>query len=177
MYILEAIGIYNMGKSFKFSNPWIAFIPVANIYAFGKVAEKYIKSDGTRSVKFSKILLILLIVLIVVSIALIVLAVSAIVIAASISEYGYDVTQNVPLPANLIIFLVFGMLLLIGVTVAYRIVRYVALWRLFSIFDCENATLYLILSIFFSFLAPIFIFVLRNRQPKLFAEYQAENYE
>ena len=54
---------------------------------------------------------------------------------------------------------------LIGVLIAYVVIYYVALWRIFAAFDYNNATVYFVLSIVFSFLGPIFLFVLRNKQP------------
>ena len=58
LYIFQAIGISKMMKSLKLNNSWMAYVPIFNTYAFGKVAEQYIKKDGRKSAKFSVILLV-----------------------------------------------------------------------------------------------------------------------
>ena len=47
----------------------------------------------------------------------------------------------------------------------YTVLHYVAFWRIVASFDNSNATLYTVLSVFFSFLDPIFLFIIRNKQP------------
>ena len=48
IYLLEAIGVYKMAKSAEIKNPWLAFIPVANDWVFGTLAEKYKKKNGSK---------------------------------------------------------------------------------------------------------------------------------
>ena len=74
------------------------------------------------------------------------------------SELGAEIVA--PMFAMLI-----SCLVLVGVSIAYAVMYYVALWRIFAAFDYNNTTVYLVLSIVFSFLGPIFLFVLRNKQP------------
>ena len=33
LYVLNGIGLYEMAKKMNFSNPWISFIPFANVFA------------------------------------------------------------------------------------------------------------------------------------------------
>ena len=61
------------------------------------------------------------------------------------------------------------------VSIAYLVLFYVALWRIYSAYDYNNATLFLVLSIFFTFLAPIFLFVMRKKQP-VFDPWERYNY-
>lgn len=172
LYLLQAIGLYKMGEKLQVSNAWLSFIPVANIYALGKIAEKHIKADGRKSAKFSKILLILYIALIVILIAFIVFA---------FAFFMVELTSNPTLNAyiegeqfaatavyTVILPIIIGYLGIISLSVALAVVQYVALWRVFAIFDRGNATMYLVLSIFFSFLLPIFLFIIRNNQPQIF---------
>lgn len=42
-YLLEAIAGCKMAKSAQIKNPWLAFIPVANGWVYGTLAEKYKK--------------------------------------------------------------------------------------------------------------------------------------
>ena len=161
MYLLEAIGLYGMAKSSGISRPWRGFVPFANTFLFGKIAEKYQRRDGKRSAKFGGLLLAFEILTLLFSIATMAFVISMIsVLATSYNDSELNASIVVPMIAMLVCCFV-----LIGVLIAYVVIYYVALWRIFTAFDYNNATVYLVLSIFFSFLAPIFLFVLRNKQP------------
>lgn len=161
MYLLEAVGLYGMAKSSGFSSPWRSFIPFANTFLFGKIAEKYQRRDGKRSAKFGGLLLAFEILTLIFSIATMALVISMIsVLATSYNDSELNASIVVPMIAMLACCFV-----LIGVLIAYVVIYYVALWRIFTAFDYNNATVYFVLSILFSFLGPIFLFVLRNKQP------------
>lgn len=166
LYILRAIGVYNMAKNTEIKNPVLAFIPIANCFTFGKLAEKYKKKNGTESAKFGVILLVFNILSIVFTVLFFVFfAVSATKIlgfADQAVKNGTEMTiemfSSIVVPAVLYVAL-------IGLLLAFNIIRYVALWRVFAFFDYNNATAFTIFSVLFSFLDPIFLFILRNKQP------------
>lgn len=163
-YLLQAFAIFKMAKNMGYNNPWLAFIPFANVYMFGKVAETYIKSDGRPSAKFSKILLTLQIILMAILVLLVVLIVMILFIEATgtyflTPEIETLVASAMVLPVLLAIFA------MLGVAIAYAIINYVALWRIFALYNYKNATLFLVLTLFVGVLTPIFLFVLRNKEP------------
>ncbi len=166
LYILKAIGVYKMGKTAGANHPWIAFIPLINCFALGRVAEKYIKRDGSRSAKFSVILLVLRIGSVVLTALFVGSLISAIV--ALIADAGNAVTLDETLTMDsfqVFVPAVFLYLLTFATALTYSIVYYVALWRVYNAFDCSNGTLFLVLAIIFNFLEGIFLFALRNKQP------------
>ena len=171
-YLLTAFGIYNMGKTLGVKNPWLSFIPFANVYAFGNIAEHYIKRDGRPSAKFSKILLTLNIIILVLTLVLVTALLVGFVFEAisnpDINAYFESEEFASAASYTLVLPIVLGMFAICGLAIAYMVVTYVALWRIYFIFDSETATVYLILSIFFNFLQPIFLFILRNREPQIF---------
>lgn len=168
LYVLNGIGLYEMAKKMNFSNPWISFIPFANVFALGRIAERYVKRDGTKSAKFSIVLLcfyIIEIISLVIFIAFLAFAVISLIAKAEIAiNDGGSMALSM---FNVVIPVIIFYFILLAVAVTYNIFYYVAYWRVMSIFCNENATLFTILSIFFNFLAPIFIFVNRKREPKL----------
>ncbi len=187
MYLLQAIGIYKMGKNMGLTSPWIAFIPIVNKYAFGRIAEKYIKTDGRPSAKFSKILLALeivsMVLVLVIIVALFIGLIAEAVVANSYADPDFYLGSDEFVSStiySILLPMIIGEFVLIGFSIAKTVITYVALWRIFVIFDMETATVYLVLSIFFNFVQPIIIFILRNRQPRIFmpqpvAEEQLEN--
>lgn len=40
MYILASIGLYKLAANRKIDNPWLAFIPIANLYILGLIVKK-----------------------------------------------------------------------------------------------------------------------------------------
>lgn len=169
IYFLNAIGLYEMSASLGLKNPWYSFIPFLNSYAIGRTAEKYQKKNGAKSAKFSVILLTLEIVMAVLAVITLFSAVSTVIGAASFAAgYLANATSSAGIGAyNImsVLWLVFAAFLLVGVATAYLVVYYIAFWRTCAVFDYKNASLYTVLSVFFSFLAPIFLFVIRKNKP------------
>ena len=54
--------------------------------------------------------------------------------------------------------------------IAYAVYYYAALYRLFKLYNADKAVLFLVLSIIFTFLGPIFLFTMRNNQPVEYLE-------
>ena len=147
--IFQGIGIMKMHQNLGLKHGWFAFIPVLNIYAFGKVAEQYVKSDGSKSAKFSKILLILA---------------SSSLFFSLITAIGDEAAWSTNIMATILLLSFFISLLQLGIGIALSVVLYVAMWRMFAIFS-QNPTLNLILCIFILFVQPFIIFAIRNNEP------------
>lgn len=163
-YLLQAFAIFKMAKNMGYNNPWLAFIPFANVYMFGKVAETYIKSDGRPSAKFSKILLTLQIILMAILVLLVVLIVMILFIEAT-GTYFLNPEIETLVASAMVLPVLLAIFAMLGVAIAYAIINYVALWRIFALYNYKNATLFLVLTLFVGVLTPIFLFVLRNKEP------------
>lgn len=163
-YLLQAFAIFKMAKNMGYNNPWLAFIPFANVYMFGKVAETYIKSDGRPSAKFSKILLTLQIILMAILVLLVVLIVMILFIEAT-GTYFLNPEIETLVASAMVLPVLLAIFAMLGVAIAYAIINYVALWRIFALYNYKNATLFLVLTLFVGLLTPIFLFVLRNKEP------------
>jgi len=168
LFLLQGFGLYEMSKTLELKNPWLAFIPIVSVFSLGRVGQKYIKQDGTRSAKFGAILLCLYIVEYVLAIAFIVMFIVAIVLIVSNAEsvIASDAGMTLQMFSSLIPVIILYFITM-AVAIACSILYYIVLWRVYSIFDAPNATLFIVLSIFFNFLPPIFLFVIRKHQAKL----------
>lgn len=167
IYLLESISVYKMAKSAQIKNPWLAFIPVANDWVFGTLAEKYKKKNGTKSARFGIILPVLEGIVLIEAIALTIFTVISI---KEITGYALDAvnTSSEMAPEQFmslipVIILYFA---LMAVAIAYAVVFFIALWRVYSSFDKSNATLYIVLSVVFTISVPIILFIIRNRKPE-----------
>lgn len=183
LFILNGIGLYKMSASLNISFGWLGFVPVASLFQIGKIGQSYVKRDGRPSAKFSLWLLVCGVAMYIIAAVLTVLTVlfvfSLIAFAETAIENGDAMTMEMFAGIIPVIILCF---ILFAIEITYIILYYVNLWRVFSIFDNKNATLFLVLSIIFPFLAPVFIFVIRNKVPKVtyndrmgYIPYQTEN--
>lgn len=167
IYLLESISVYKMAKSAQIKNPWLAFIPVANDWVFGTLAEKYKKKNRTKSARFGIILPVLEGIVLIETIALTIFTVISI---KEITGYALDAvnTSSEMAPEQFmslipVIILYFA---LMAVAIAYAVVFFIALWRVYSSFDKSNATLYIVLSVVFTISVPIILFIIRNHKPE-----------
>lgn len=167
IYLLESISVYKMAKSAEIKNPWLAFIPVANDWVFGTLAEKYKKKNGTKSARFGIILPVLEGIVLIESIALTIFTVISV---KEIMGYALDAvntsTEMVPEQFMSLIPVIILYFALMAVAIAYAVVFFIALWRVYYSFDKSNATLYIVLSIIFTISVPIILFIIRNRKPE-----------
>ena len=164
VYVFQSIGLYKMAKNLGLVHAWMAWVPFLNTYTFGKIGSRYIKMNGKPSAKFGGWLLGLEIAMFV--------PVSVIIgafIAMLPSLINMDAANPTFTPAIIgsiaTMFISFFAMSVIAIT--YALLYYIALWRMFAIFDNSNATLFLILSIIFSITTPFFIFAIRNNKPAL----------
>ena len=167
IYLLESISVYKMAKSAQIKNPWLAFIPVANDWVFGTLAEKYKKKNGTKSARFGIILPVLEGIVLIETIALTIFTVISI---KEITGYALDAVNTsaemAPEQFMSLIPVIILYFALMAVAIAYAVVFFIALWRVYYSFDKSNATLYIVLSVIFTISVPIILFIIRNRKPE-----------
>lgn len=167
IYLLESISVYKMAKSAEIKNPWLAFVPVANDWVFGSLAEKYKKKNGTKSARFGIILPVLEGIVLIEAIALTIFTVISV---KEITGYALDAVNTsaemAPEQFMSLIPVIILYFALIAVAIAYAVVFFIALWRVYSSFDKSNATLYIVLSVVFTISVPIILFIIRNRKPE-----------
>lgn len=167
IYLLESISVYKMAKSAEIKNPWLVFIPVANDWVFGTLAEKYKKKNGTKSARFGIILPVLEGIVLIESIALTIFTVISV---KEITGYALDAVNTsaemAPEQFMSLIPVIILYFALMAVAIAYAVVFFIALWRVYSSFDKSNATLYIVLSVIFTISVPIILFIIRNRKPE-----------
>lgn len=168
LFVIKGFAIFDMSKKLNLKKNYLGFIPVVSVFAFGRIAEKYRKKDGSKSAKFSVILLIFNILQYLLAIVFI-----AVTIYAVIEIYGFaenaiikDVSMELYMFSSLIPVII-CYFILFAVSVAYTVLTYVSFWRICEFFNKRNATLYTFLSVIFPFLMPIFLFIIRKNEPQI----------
>lgn len=153
-YILTAIAIYTVSRRRGLRNPWLAWVPVANVWLLGSLSDQYqyvVKGEEKSKRKW-------LIILNVLKAFLLTMVVILAVVAAG------TLFANKPSEILGLAVAVLGLVLpLCAVAIALCVIRYMALYDVYRSLDPGNAVLFLVLSILFSPTEPFFLFFSREK--------------
>ena len=163
-YVLTALALYTVARRRGLKNPWLAWIPVADSWLLGSLSDQYryvVKGEHTHCRAFLLFFRILTVVL--------TLSLLGLVGSLCFQVFGGMMRQDV-IPDLLLMqifrqatsLLVVGLPLL-GISIAYCVFRFMALYDVYRSLEPENAVLFLVLSILFRVAEPFFLFFSRNK--------------
>lgn len=162
-YVLTALALYTVARRRGLRNPWLAWIPVADSYLLGSLSDQYHYVVKGENKSKRKILLVLNILTAVMSIFLVGLVISLCVHAFGGIMRGTMPDTQIRQILHQVVNLFVVCLPLIGVSIAYAVFRFMALYDVYKSMDPSNCVLFLVLSILFSVTQPFFLFFNRNR--------------
>ena len=146
-YVLTALALYTIAKRRGLHKPWLAWIPVVNVWLVGSLSDQYRYVVRGESKSKRKALLILKVIAAVLSV---VISVYAIVMVGQIVVGvmgGRSEEYLMEAVFGRLIGIVGMSLPLVGVSIAYAIVYYMALSDIYKSLDPGNSVLFLVLSI------------------------------
>lgn len=155
VYVLQSLSLYTIAKRRGIHKPWLAWIPVGNMWILGSISDQYqyVAKGNVRNRR--KVLLWLIVAMYALMIpvigAQIGLTAQAIMGYADAGAVGAAVLMGV------------CSLALVAVSVTAAVFEYMAIYDLFRSCQPENSVMYLVLSIVFSITLPIFLFLCRNK--------------
>ncbi|MBR3967243.1 MAG: hypothetical protein IKJ91_09245 [Clostridia bacterium] len=150
-YLLLSLGLNRMAKNLGLPSPWMAFVPVLSSYLMGLIAET--STDGKKPLRYSLILLLFPIAALA---AFVLFFVLGIIVS---SGENYFITFAFIETADLFIS---------AINIANTVFSFIALYRIYKLYAPDNATLFIVLSIFVPISMPIIMFILRNKPPQIF---------
>lgn len=163
-YVLTALALYTVARRRGLKNPWLAWIPVADSWLLGSLSDQYryvVKGEHTHRRAFLLCFRILTVLLTVSLLGL----VGSLCFQVFGSVMRQDVMPDLLLDQILrrsASLLVVGLPLL-GISIAYWVFRYMALYDVYKSMEPENTVLFLVLSILFRITEPFFLFFSRNK--------------
>ena len=163
MHVLRSLGMYTIAKRRGINHAWLSWIPVADHYLLGCISDQYQYVVKGKNKSKRKALLILGIVLCVIYVAFIA---STINIVANAVTGALNNMDEDALVAGMIgpMFGMMGLSIpLLGVTIALVVVRFMAMYDLYTSCSPQNSVMFLVLSIFFSITEPFFVFCNRKK--------------
>ena len=164
-YVLQSLGVYTMAKRRGIRHPWLSWLPIGNDWMWGCLADQYQYVAKGKIKNRRKVLLVLSILIVVLALVIFGLYVSIVVKFASHGEMIQAMSNQQIIQLFMGEFLgiiaVAGMLYVVSIVL--MIFRYIALHNIYVSCAPSNAVLYLVLSIVFSFLMPVFLFLCRKK--------------
>lgn len=163
-YVLTALALSSIAQRRGIRNPWLAWIPVANLWLIGSLSDQYQYVVNGANKNKRKVLLSL-------SIANLVLAVMIAVLTGVMAVQaivGFTGSPDIEDLVGMLLGPALGVLGLclpvIGISIAFAIIRYMALYDIYKSLDPSNCVLFLVLSILFHVTEPFFLFFNRDKE-------------
>ena len=170
-YIFMALGLYTIAKKRNLKNPWLAWIPVADLWLLGSISDQYHYVTKGQERKRRKRLLGLYIAQLILSSVTVFLTVVCV-----LGLIGMGLFNNMEALAGGLIIMVAMALLLALLAIALMVVaiillvqRCYALYDLFCSCEVQNKSLYSTLAILgtclgFSLLPAVLVFICREKE-------------
>lgn len=165
-YVFSALGIFTIAQRRQISRPWLAWIPVVNVWVLGSISDqyRYVVKGEVRSRR--KVLLILSILNTVLSLASTVSVVMMVVslITGSMQGMGNAALGRTVLEGILTCLVI--SLPFVILSVVQLVFEYMALYDLYTSCERANNVLYLVLSLIpgvNKITKPLFLFLCRNQ--------------
>ncbi len=162
VYILQSLGYYTIAKRRGISNPWLAWFPLGNLWIIGSISDQYQYLAKGKVRNRRKILLGLSIAtfaMVFVMLGAMFTTFISLAFAESASGLGSMVVGS-GIGVWGLLFSWFATMVLEIIMLVYY---YIALYDVYVSCEPLNATLYLVLSIFFSVAVPFFVFFSRKK--------------
>ena len=154
-YVLQSLGLYTVAKRRCIHHCWLAWIPIGNMWLLGSISDQYQYVAKGRIRNRRKVLLGLLIAAYTLIMATVVMG-----FVLSASALMNDTTAAAAASG----FGMFGVYI-IGwlLAVVAMVFTYIAYYDYYASCNPGNAVVFLVLSIFFNFLIPFFVFACRKK--------------
>lgn len=163
-YVLMSVAVYTIAKRRELKRPWLAWIPVANSWLLGSIADQYRYVTRGENKSKRKVLLVLSILSTVLSVVICASVVQMIFKTAHVLFNIYNEDQILQMLMGPMMTVLNLILPLLGVALAYIIVYYMTLWDVYQSLDPMNSTVYLVLSILFPVTISFFLFFNRDKE-------------
>ena len=150
-YVLLALGMYTIAKRRGISNAWLAWIPFGQSWMLGCISDQYHYVTAGCEKSKRKLLLGL-------ELGTTALGVAVCVMLVSVLSERVNTVSNQQLVTLLL------SLVMLGLAIAFAVMKYVALYDLYRSCDPAKATLFTVLTIFLGALAMgIMVLVCRDK--------------
>ena len=162
-YVLCSVAFYSIAKRRGINNPWMSWVPVLSAGVLGCISDQYQYVVKGRNKNKRKWLVGLNIALIVAYIAFVVfLGVFSFSIIDTASG-GMEDAQLMETLMKFVLSIFAALVPMLVLAIAQMVIRYMAMYDLYSSCSPQNNVLFLVLSIFIPVTEPFFVFFNRKK--------------
>ena len=175
VYIFTGLGLYTIAKRRGIHNPWLAWVPFGNMWLLGTISDHY-QSVANGKVRRRRV--VLLVTNILMTLAAVAVVALCFVMLGRMLEIGFEVFGDLEnfdvlngIEEEKMMSAIMGpgvgmvllSLVLTPVAIVYLVFWCIAMNDVYKSCEPENATLYLVISIFLNICVPVFLMVCRNK--------------
>ena len=155
MYVLNAVGMYQIAKRRGIHHAWLAWVPVGCNWLLGSISDHYQYVAKQKVTSRRKILLIL---------SLVLVAVSLVFIGGTVALVATSEVASAEIAPQIlsVALMAIGYLGMLGVAIAITVFCYIAYYDLFRSCKPKNDVLFLVLSVLFNVTLAFFVFACSN---------------
>ena len=157
VYVMRAMSLYTISKRRGINHPWMSWVPVLDLWVIGCISDQYQYVVKGRDKNKRKWLLGLSIAMAVIYIAFFVLLGVMVGNTFGGAITGMSAEQVLSKLLGPAMGLLACLLPMAGVAIAVMVIRYIAMYDLYTSCTPQNNVLFLILSIFFTVAEPFFL--------------------
>lgn len=162
-YVLRAAGFYSIAKRRGINHPWMSWVPVLDMWVLGCISDQFqyvVKGNNKNKRKWLLGLNIAMWVVYVVFFVFFGIIMGK-AVGGVFSGIGEDqLIQELMSP---MLGMIVSMIPMMGLAIAVIVIRYMAMYDLYTSCCPQNNVLFLVLGIFFSVTEPFFVFFNRKK--------------
>lgn len=156
-YILQSAGLHSVAKRRGIRHPWLSWLPVGNMWILGSISDQYQYVAKGKIRNRRKVLVGLMAAMLLLLIPVCVMGVATAFAEAAAMDAG-EVLFGATLAVSLLAYLA-----VLVISVVAVVFQYIALFDLYASCNPDNATMFLVLSVFINITMPFFIFACRKK--------------
>ncbi len=162
-YVLRALGFYTIAKRRGINHPWMSWVPVLDLWVMGCISDQYryvVKGEVKNKRKWLLGLNIALAVLYIVFFVFFGIMMFDVITGAMDGISEAMIMKDL---MGSMVGMLAATLPMLGLAIAVTVIRYIAMYDLYTSCSPQNNVLFLVLSIVFTVTEPFFLFFLRKK--------------
>ena len=161
-YVFSAIALYTIARRRGIHHAWLSWVPVLNCWILGSISDQYQYVVRGQIKSKRKTLLLLNLLQAILTICIVFVSIGILWDLAGTVMHSMEFYQLHPLFKPFLGLLAL-LLPLICISIAFTVIRFIALYDAFRSLDPNNSVLFLVLSILFSVTEAFFLFFNREK--------------
>jgi len=176
-YVLTSMALYTVATRRGIGHAWLSWIPLLNVWIIGSLSDQYRYVVKGQYKSKRKWLLILTLLNVLCGICAAVVGIGIALDVAGTMVYGIHDEAVMRLIMGPVMGIAGLALPIAGLSIAVTVIRFMAMYDLYSSMDPANSVMFLVLSILFPFTEPFFLFFSRNKDEGMPPRRQEPVYE